>query len=264
MEKGPVKPARKNTLLSFFLQLKSMWGNMLRLETIVGTHNPDPYRRRGHSRRWPGWVGVVVIGFFLPIAALWAADPPTDKKPESDPAPLSTAAQETFTKLQKAKITARFTNIRLGEVLKEFAAQVDRQTEGPVMWTYGPNFPYAQKITFECREATLATALDELLKKNGNLGYIVLSKPGDRRDGWILLTTTGERGYEKGQQPPPPLTAAEEADAADKLAFAKKLLANGKTEQTKMVLNFILKRYPAARVAPEAKELLEKLAAPQP
>ncbi len=237
---------------------------MLRLEAIVGTHNPDPYRRRGRSRGGRWWIGAVAIGLCLPFAALAAADPPTDKKPENAPAPLSAAAQETFAKLQKAKITVRMANIRLGEALKEFAAQVDKQTDGPVMWTYGPNFPYAQKITFECQNATLATALDELFKKNGNLGYIVISKPGDRRDGWILLTTTGERGYDKGQQPPPPLTAAEEADAADKLAFAKKLLASGKTEQTKMVLNFILKRYPAARVAAEAKELLEKLAAPQP
>ncbi|MCS6864108.1 MAG: hypothetical protein RMJ56_09995 [Gemmataceae bacterium] len=235
---------------------------MLRQKIVVAVHNRHLPQLRGHCLLWPLLLGGVLL-VSVPMHAQ-PADPSTDPKPDPRPASLSAAAQETFAKLQKAKVTARFTNIRLGEILKEFAAQVDMQTDGPVMWTYGPNFPYAQKITFECRDVTLATALDELFKKNGQLGYIVISKPGDRRDGWILLTTTGERGYERGREPPPALTAAEEADAADKLMLAKKLIASGKNDSAKVVLGFILKRYPGAKVAAEAKQLLEKLESPAP
>ena len=66
--------------------------------------------------------------------------------------------------------------------------------EGEINWTYGEKFPYSQKVTYACKEKPLEEALDELFKKQGGLGYVVVSKEGDRRDGWVLLTTTGERG----------------------------------------------------------------------
>ena len=162
----------------------------------------------------------------------------------------------TRTKALKAKMSVDFKDARLGDVLKEFAAQVDMKADVQLMWTYGPDFPFAKKVNYACKDKPLEAALDELFKKNGGLGYIVVSKDGDKYDGWVLLTTTGERGVEK---PEVKLTEDEEMDAADKLVLAKKLLDGNKTDQAKIVLTFIMKKYPTAKVAAEAKELLAKL-----
>jgi hypothetical protein len=194
-----------------------------------------------------------------PVGAAQKDEKKDAKTAPVEPAKLTPAAEETFAKLLKAKVSAEFKEARLGDVLKEFAHQVETKTDAPVMWAYGKDFPFAQKVTFSCKDKPLEVALDELFKKQGGLGYVVVSKDGDRRDGWVLVTTTGERGYEKGSEPPPKATAEEEADATDKLALAKKLLDGGKNEQAKTVLTFIVKRYPGAKAAGEARELLGKL-----
>jgi hypothetical protein len=182
-----------------------------------------------------------------------------DKAATKDAGPLTPAAELIRTKALKAKMTVKFADTRLGEVLKEFAAQVDTKADVQLLWTYGTGFPYAEKVTYSCKDKPLEVALDELFKKVGGLGYIVVSKDGDKYDGWILLTTNGERGTEKGAEPPPKATEAEEADATEKLALAKKLIDLGKNDQAKTVLTFIIKRYPGAKSTPEAKELLTKL-----
>lgn len=179
-----------------------------------------------------------------------------EKKDEKPATKLTPAAEVTLAKALKAKMTANFTDVRLGDVLKEFAAQVDMRADVILLWAYGKDFPYAKKVTYSCRDKPLEVALDELFKKHGELGYIVVSKDGDRRDGWVLLTTTGERGLEKVL---PPATAEQEADAAEKLALAKKLLNTNKNDQAKTVLAFIVKNYPTAKATAEAKELLTKL-----
>ena len=98
-------------------------------------------------------------------------------------------------------------------------------------------------------------ALDKLLTKaGGGLGYVLVSKDGDKYDGWVRLTTTGERGFE-----PPPASAEDEATAADRLALAKRLLDAGKVASAKPVLEIIVRKYPTAKAAAEAKELLAKL-----
>jgi hypothetical protein len=180
-----------------------------------------------------------------------------DKAAAKTPDKPTPAAELTRSKSLKAKMSVDFTNARLGDVLKEFAAQVDMKADVQIMWTYGANFPYAQKVTYSCQGKPLEEALDELFKKVGELGYIVVSKDGDKHDGWVLLTTTGERGIAK--PPLPPATAEEEADATDKLGLAKKLIDGGKNDQAKTVLNYILKKYPTAKAVTEAKELLGKL-----
>jgi hypothetical protein len=194
---------------------------------------------------------------FAAAAALVAAFPAAPAAAQKDdPKPLTAAAQQTQSKALKAKMNAAFTDARLGDVLKEFAAQVDMKADVQLMWTYGPNFPYAQKVTYSCKDKPLETALDELFKKVGPLGYIVVSKDGDKHDGWILLTTTGERGAEVVL---PKATAEEEAEATEKLTLAKRLIDGNKTDQAKTVLNYILKKFPTAKAAAEAKELLEKV-----
>jgi hypothetical protein len=189
----------------------------------------------------------------------WSQPTPKDEKKDGakDAKDTATPAAElTRTKALKTKVSAIFTDARLGDVLKEFAAQVDMKSDLQLLWVYGPDFPFAKKVNYTCKDKPLEAALDELFKKNGGLGYIVVSKDGDKHDGWVLLTTTGERGVEK---PEVKLTEAEETDAADKLALAKKLIDGNKTDQAKTVLTFIMKKYPTAKVAAEAKELLAKL-----
>jgi hypothetical protein len=172
--------------------------------------------------------------------------------------PSSTSAAFTLNTLLKTKVSGTFENMRLGEVLKDLADQVDQKGDKPVMWVYGKGFPYEKSITFSCNEKPLDAVLDQLLTKvNPNLGYVVVSKEGDKYDGWVRLTTAGERGFEKAGAP----AAAEndEASAAEKLTLAKKLIDLGKPNAAKPVLEIILKNYPNTKAGAEAKELLEKL-----
>jgi hypothetical protein len=202
------------------------------------------------------------IGFGCPepaARAAGAAPQPADKAVPKEAAKPTPAAELTRTKSLQAKMSVAFTDARLGDVLKEFAAQVDMKAETQLLWAYGPGFPFAQKVTYTCKDQPLEEALDELFKKVGGLGYVVVSKDGDRRDGWVRLTTTGERGYEKGAEPAAKATEAEEAEAAEKLTRAKKLIESGKDELARTELRYVLKRYPGTRAAAEAKKLLAKL-----
>jgi hypothetical protein len=168
---------------------------------------------------------------------------------------LTEAAEFTRTKSLKGKVSLAANDARLGDVLKEIAAQLDMRSDMLVMWAYGPNFPYTQKVTYSCKDRPLDVVLDELLSKAGaELGYIIVSKEGDKRDGWILLTTTGERGTERQ-----PATEEEETAAAERLTLAKKLIDGGKPDAAKPVLTLITKKYPTTKAATEAKQLLAKM-----
>ncbi|HVL13917.1 MAG TPA: hypothetical protein VM529_15215, partial [Gemmata sp.] len=127
------------------------------------------------------------------------------------------AAGLTRGKLLRVKVTVDSTEERLGDILKEFAAQADREADRPVLWAYGLDFPYAKKITIAIKDKPIDEALDLLLQKaGGGLGYVVVSKDGDKYDGWVRLTTTGERGTAA-----PDPAAEEEATAAERLALVK-------------------------------------------
>jgi hypothetical protein len=202
---------------------------------------------------------LLVTGFAAGVLAVAggglspAAQPP--KEPAKAAVKETPAADFTRTKLLKVKVTGEFTDVRLGDVLKEFAAQTEMQTDEPVMWAYGANFPFAKKVTFSVKDKPLEVALDQLLTKaGGGLGYVVVSKDGDKYDGWVRLTTAGERGFE-----PQPATPAEEADAAEKLALAKKLIDAGKGSSAKPVLEIIVRKYPTTKAAGAAKALLAEI-----
>jgi hypothetical protein len=192
---------------------------------------------------------VAAAGEVISVTAQAPKEPPKG-------APKATAAAEfTRAKLLQVKVTGEFKETRLGDILKEFAAQVDMLADQPVMWTYGTGFPFAEKVTFAVKNTPLDKALDQLLTKaGGGLGYVVVSKDGDKYDGWVRLTTTGERGNE-----PQPATPEEEKAAADTLANAKKLLDAKKDASAKVLLELVVKKYPTAKAAAEAKELLGKM-----
>ncbi len=167
----------------------------------------------------------------------------------------SPAADFTRSKALKAKVSVDFTQAPLGDILKELAHLVEVQTDRPLMWSYGPGFPYSRKLTFAVKDQPLEVALDQLLTKaGGGLGYVVVSKEGDKYDGWVLLTTTGERG-----SVPPAATPAEEAEAAEKLALARRLIEAGKGATSKPVLELVLRKYPGTKAAAEAKALLARI-----
>jgi len=206
---------------------------------------------------------VLFLGLFAGVAVfagdaiLAGAQPSKDAPKEAmkSAAKDTPAAEFTRAKLLKAKVSGEFTDMRLGEVLKEFAAQVDMKHDQPVMWAYGTGFPFTQKVTFAVKDKPLEVALDQLLTKAGKgLGYVVVSKDGDKYDGWVRLTTTGERGFE-----PPPASAEDEATAAQRLALAKKLLDAGKPTSAKPLLEILVTKYPTTKAGMEAKELLGKI-----
>jgi hypothetical protein len=169
------------------------------------------------------------------------------------------AADRTRTKLLRVKVSVAFQNVTLRDALKEFAAQVDMAAERPVMWTYGPEVPANTTVTYSCRDKPLEQALDELFKAHG-LGYVVVSKEDDRRNGWVRVTTGTERGYAKGAKPAAGAGVSDDEKlAAGKLAFAKELLDAGKAASAKPVLVLITRKYAGTKAAAEAKGLLEKL-----
>jgi len=198
---------------------------------------------------------VVVLGEHFPAKGQVPKE--KEKQPSKEPPKPSSklsAAEFTRTKLLKTKVTGTYENARLGDILKDWADQVGMKEEDPVMWAYEPGFPYNQKITFSCNEKPLDEVLGKVLTKtNESLGYVVVSKEGDKYDGWVRLTTTGERGEEIVA------TAEEETAAAERLKLAKKLIDAGKPASAKPVLEIIVKNYSNTKAGAEAKELLEKI-----
>ncbi len=200
-------------------------------------------------------LATLVGGVFLASQTRLPAVPRVQNDDAKSAAKETAASELTRTKLLKAKVGGAFKETRLGDILKEFAAQVEMSTDHPVLWSYGPGFPFAKKVSYTAKDLPLETALDELLKQAGDeLGYIVVAKEGDKYDGWVRLTTTGERGMEL-----PPPTAAEESTAVERFALAKKLIDAGKPESAKPLLRVLVKKYAATKAGIEAKALLEKL-----
>lgn len=193
---------------------------------------------------------ALATGFSIPAAAQSAAkDTP--------------AADRTRTKLLKARITFEFKDTPLRECLKELAAQAEMEHGRPVMWTYAAGVDGTQKVTYSCRGKALDAVLDDLFKMPG-LGYVVVSKDDDKRDGWVQVTAGGERGFAKATTQPKKAETLSEADedeklAGTKLSVAKELIDGGKGATAKPLLQLIVKKYPKTKAGAEAKELLEKM-----
>jgi hypothetical protein len=161
--------------------------------------------------------------------------------------------------LTQVKVQGSFSNARLGDIFKEFAQQAEEQTGEAVLWTYAAGFPAGVRITVELQEQSLLQGLDRVLSvaskaSQQNLGYVVVSLPDHKHDGWIRLTTNGERGKEL-----PAATAEDEQQAQQRLEIAQKLLAENKPAAARIYLEVIVKKYPATAAARHARQLLEKI-----
>jgi len=209
-------------------------------------------------------MALMVVG-----VALQAADKDTQ------------AAAATRKKLQ-VKITVDFKEEYFGEILKEIKKQIEDAGGGSLSWRNEAGVSENTKYSYWAKDQTVADVLDGILKKN-NLGYIVVSKQGDRYDGWLKFKQGTERGYPAGEEPktkPASKSDAKTADkskekpsdkspsedekaekaAATKLDLARELLKDGKKDKAKQRFQEIVDQFPKTKAAGDAKKELEKLA----
>jgi len=215
------------------------------------------------------WMACVAVMAFVPAG--WAADPRgsttqatsnsggTSNPPSATQVRETPAAAETRQRLVQVKVQGSFSNARLGDILKEFAQQAEEQTGEPVLWTYASGFTAGIRISVELKEQSLLEALDHVLTvaskaSQQNLGYVVVSLADHKHDGWIRLTTQGERGREL-----PAATVEEEQQAHERLEKARRLLAENKVAAARIYLEVVVKKYPTTTAAREARQLLEKI-----
>lgn len=174
-------------------------------------------------------------------------------------AEYSPAAERTRMKLLPVKVTVEAKKVPLRDVLKEFAAQVEMQTERPVMWTYAADVPAGTPVTYTCSEKPLVKALDELFTPL-KLGYVIVSEDDRPRDGWVRIIKGNDRGAAvNGGNTTPAGDDDDEKKAATRLGIAKEQLDKGRKATAKAVLNGVIEKYPKTKAAAEAKALLEKL-----
>ena len=222
-----------------------------------------------------------LLGLGMALGSLvWAQDRPKD----------SALADKTRTVLLKTKISVEFENKPLKECMSDISGELEGMKLGRLASYPGTGVSMNTRYTYKAKDKTIEAILDEMLKTN-DLGYHVVSKQGDRYDGWIQITKGNERGYEvssedtkgkddtkkkdapkkdemkkdeakkkdapKKDEAKKPDTSERDAnnllDTADSYVKAKKpALAKEKLEE-------LLKKYPDSKAAEQAKKMLEKL-----
>jgi len=215
-------------------------------------------------------IALVLGTFFVITATLSAAEKDT-------PAAANTRARKLA-----AKVAVEFQDQFLKECFAEISKQLEDAGAGSLSVRYDVGVSMNQRLTFKAKEKPLEKVLDGMLKKNG-LGYVVVSKMGDRYDGWLLIKQGNERGYAAGDEPKskaagkdsistksakapwkstsPPATDDEKTEkaAAGKLELARSLLKDGKTDRAKQRLQEIIQQHPKTKAADEARKELDKL-----
>lgn len=124
----------------------------------------------------------VVILLGLGVVALGADDTPAAAKTR---------------KLLKTKISIDFSNTRMAEVKEELMTEVKGLK---VMLDNKGGVSNNRTVTYKAEGKTVEQVLDEMLKKLGGLGYIVISKKGNAYDGVVMIKVGDERGYEKAKK----------------------------------------------------------------
>lgn len=193
---------------------------------------------------------LLLMGFALAATAAAGAD--TADTP---------AAAHTRTKRLAAKVTLDAKDEPLQKVLAAVSDQLEDQKLGKLGFTYTAGASGGAKVSVTAKDKLLSQVLDEMLKP-AEFGYVVVSKAGDKTDGWLRITRGKERGYEPGKEPKDAPAAADDPDekaAGEKLETAKKYLADKKPADAKVMLTFVVKKYPKTKAAAAAKELLDKV-----
>lgn len=108
------------------------------------------------------------------------------------------AAAATRKRLAKEKISIDVKDLRTQDIFKDIELQLNDKVRFKFDTVGGVSLN--TKLTFKCKEDTAEKVLDAFCTKF-DFGYIVISKKGDRYDGWILIKKGKERGYEAGKEP---------------------------------------------------------------
>ena len=201
----------------------------------------------------------------------------------ADDSPKAAATRQKFQK----KISVEYKDTLLSAVIDDLKEKVEGLSVRPDNKGGVSN---NLKITYKADNKTLAEVLNGICDKH-DLGYFVISQPGNAYDGGLKLTRGKERGYADGQAPKDAKTEAKakakekpkpaekkaevkakeetrpaendpakaETDAARRLKFAKELIESKKAERARDRLEEIVKQFPKTKAAAEARELLEKL-----
>ena len=222
-------------------------------------------------RRLLGTVALLAVC----ATSFWAAD-----KPKKD----SPAAASTRKKLKK-KVTVEYKDTRLREVAADLQRQFDNKLSIKLDNEGGVSNNLT--ITYSAKDKALEVILDEMFAKN-QLGYVIVSNPKDRRDGFLIIKRGRQRGYEEGEEPAKGKPAAEdkpapskpraakdkdkaggakaeddadkaEQQAAAKLKLAKMLQKDGLVQKAKLRYQDIIKTFPNTKAAEEARTLLKGL-----
>ena len=201
--------------------------------------------------------------------SLGAADAPKDT-------PL---AGKTRTDKLKAKVSADFQNLMLRECFKELEGELQAQKLGSLSVTNSVGVSLNSRVTYKAKDKPLEEVLDEMLKPL-DLGYVVVSKAGDRYDGWLRITKGNERGYEGAAEADPketpkkempkkdpkkdPPTKEPDADAAEKAASSLLDIADTyvklkKTALARKKLEELIEKYPDSESAKKAKAMLAEI-----
>jgi len=124
------------------------------------------------------------LALLLALTASFAAAADDDDTP---------AAAKTR-KLLKKKISVDFKDTRMADIKQELQDEVKGLK---IMLDNKGGVSNNRTLTYKASDKTVEEVLDEMLKKAGGLGYVIISKKGNAYDGVIQIKVGPERGYEK-------------------------------------------------------------------
>lgn len=232
------------------------------------------------------WLVAVVLTAAVAAGVASAAEPAKD----------TAAAEFTRTKKLKGKVSVEAKNQPFKEILADISGQLEDAKLGPISASYDIGISGNTRTDLMVKDVTAEEALDKLLGSL-ELGYVVVSKKGDRYDGWLKIVKGKSRGYEPGTEPkdapkpadpkptdpkpadpkptdpkpevkpdpkpadPKPAEPVDEDEKAAtvKLDSAKTLIADEKADDAKKLLKYVVKFYPKTKAAGEAKKLLDEM-----
>jgi hypothetical protein len=109
----------------------------------------------------------------------------------------SPAAAKTRKKL-KEKLSVNYKDTRLREIVDNIQKLLDNKVS--IKLDNDGGVSNNLTLTYSADEKPLETILDEMFAKN-QLGYVIISNPKDRRDGFIIIKKGKQRGYDTGEEP---------------------------------------------------------------
>jgi hypothetical protein len=134
---------------------------------------------------------ALTIALFLGVASAWLA---SEARCQESP-----SAKSARKRLQE-KITVELADTRLKDAIED----IKREMSKPVSFKIDniSGISNNMKVSYTAKDKTVQEILNDLCDKY-EMGYFVLSKPGDRYDGWVILRKGKgkERGYEAGKEP---------------------------------------------------------------